>query len=124
VPAPAEIVLVRERLPPQELARLVERFFGDMVKYVVDLERGVAAVGGDLHADAEALLLEDGSRQEDLWGANYWPGRGREGCVEFTSLINIRPAQDNPGMEVVDERRRERIRALTLELLGSGEPLP
>jgi len=70
VAEPPDIVLVRERLPSPELARLVGRFFGDMVKYVVDLERGVAAVGGDLHADAEALLLEDGSRHDDLWGAN------------------------------------------------------
>jgi hypothetical protein len=121
---PPDIVLARSRLPAQELARLVDRFFGDMVKYVVDLERGVAAVGGELHADAEALLLEDGSRQQDLWGANYWPGRGPEECVEFTSLINIRPAQENPGMEVVDPGRRERIRALTIALLGKGEPLP
>jgi len=123
VAEPPDIVLTRERLPAEELARLVRRFFGEMVKYVVDLQRGIAAIGGELHADAEALLLESGSRQEDLWGANYWPGRGPQGCIEFTSLINIRPDQDNPGMEVVDPARRDRIRALTSRLLGTGEPL-
>ena len=83
-----DIVLITDRIGPVQLAELVERFFVDMVKYVVDVERGIAAVGGELHADAEQLLLEGGSRQEDLWGANYYPDRGPDGCVEFTSLIN------------------------------------
>lgn len=71
-----------------------------MVKYVVDVRRGFAAVGGELHADAEALLLENGSRQADLWGANYYPGLGEEQCIEYTSLINISPARGNRGMEM------------------------
>ena len=58
-----------------------------MVKYVVDVERGVVAIGGELHADAEQVLLEQGSRQADLWGANYYPGRGREGCIGTFALI-------------------------------------
>jgi hypothetical protein len=103
---------------------LVERDFEDMVKYVVDVARGVAAVGGDLHADEEALLLDNGSRQEDLWGANYYPGRGRDGCIEFTSLINIRPAQDNRSMTIEDPTIRDRVRELTFLLIGEGEPLP
>ena len=118
------IVVVRERIDPGELARLVALFFEDMVKYVVDVRRGVAAVGGELHADAEALLLDEGSEQPDLWGANYYPGRGEEGCVEYTALINIRPAQGNRSMEVEDAGTRERIRELTFALIGQGEPLP
>ncbi len=120
----AEIVLVAEgRIDPRELRRLVGAHFDDMVKYVVDVERGVVAVGGEMHADAEHLLLEAGSRQADLWGANYWPGRGPEGCIEFTSLINIRPAQDNRGMEILSEELRGRVRAWTFERIGRGEPL-
>ena len=119
------IVVVRAgRLPPAELRRLVLLYFEDMVKYVVDVARGLAAVGGEMHADAEQVLLEDGSRQADLWGANYYPGRGREGCIEYTSLINIRPAQGNRGMEVQDPANRERVRELTFALIGEGEALP
>ena len=118
------IVVVREtRLPAHELRRLVDLYFEDMVKYVVDVARGVAAVGGEMHADAEQVLLEDGSGQTDLWGANYYPGRGREGCVEYTSLINIRPAQGNRSMELQDPATRERVRELTFALIGEGEPL-
>jgi hypothetical protein len=119
-----EIVLLRQKIEPDELARLVRLFFSDMVKYVVDVERGVAAAGGELHADAEQLLLEDGSRQRDLWGANYYPGRGRAGCIEYTSLINIRPSQDNPGMEIVDQGVRDRVAEISYALIGEGEPLP
>jgi hypothetical protein len=90
---------------------------------VVDVERGRIAIGGEMQADAEQVLLEDGSRQENLWGANYYPGRGSEGCIEFTALINIRPAAGNRGMEVQDPGLRERIRALTQALIGDGEPL-
>jgi hypothetical protein len=74
-PESPDVVLVESRLDPGELRRLVAAHFEDMVKYVVDVERG--------------------SRLEDLWGAIYYPGRGEEGCIEYTSLINIRPARGN-----------------------------
>jgi Protein of unknown function (DUF5674) len=122
--SPPEIVVVDSRIDPTELARLVALFFGDMVKYVVDVERRVAGVGGELHADAEQRLLEAGSRQADLWGANYYPGRGPDECIEYTSLINIRPAQGNRKMLIADPAIRERVREITFALLGQGEPLP
>jgi len=83
-PEPTDILVLERRIARDDLVRLL-RLFGDMVKYVVDVERGVVALGGELHADAEQVLLEQGSHQADLWGANYYPGRGREGCIEFTS---------------------------------------
>jgi hypothetical protein len=119
-----DIVIVERRIEPAELARLVLLHFEDMVKYVVDVERRIAAVGGELHADAEQLLLQSGSRQADLWGANYYPGQGPEECIEYTSLINIRPAQENRSMLIADPGLRERIREITFALIGEGEPLP
>lgn len=119
-----DIVIVEgTAVTPDVLRTLVDRFFEDMVKYVVDLERCVAAVGGELHADAEAVLLEAGSRQQDLWGANYRPGLGPEDCIEFTSLINIRPSQGNPSMIIENEAVRDRVRELTYRLVGRGEAL-
>jgi hypothetical protein len=119
-----DIVVSGESIPPEILKELIDRFFQDMVKYVVDVERRIVAVGGQLHADAEAILLESGSRQEDLWGANYVPGVGADACIEFTSLINIRPAQGNRSMEIEDESTRGRVRELTFRLIGRGEALP
>jgi hypothetical protein len=117
------ILILRNPIERTDLARLVKRYFGDMVKYVVDVERGVIAIGGELHADAEELLLEAGSRQPALWGANYYPGCGRERCIEYTSLINIRPAQGNQGMEIEDQEVREQVRRLTFSLIGEGGDL-
>jgi hypothetical protein len=118
-----DIVIVEQRIEPSELARLVHLFFGDMVKYVVDVERRVAAVGGELHADAEQRLLDAGSRQADLWDASYYPDRAPDECIEYTALINIRPAQGNRSMLIADEAIRERVREITFALLGRGEPL-
>jgi Protein of unknown function (DUF5674) len=121
--SPPEIVIAARRLEPSEVSRLVQLFFGDMVKYVVDVERRIAAVGGQLHADAEQLLLEAGSQQEDLWGANYYLGRGPDDCIEYTALINIRPAQGNRSMLIADDAIRARVREITFALIGRGEPL-
>jgi hypothetical protein len=118
-----EIVLLAQRIEPDRLGRLVARFFTDMVKFVADVERNIIAVGGELHADAEAVLLDNGSRQQDLWGANYYPGRGSDACIEYTALINIRPSQGNPSMEIQDPATRQRVRDLTFRLIGRGEPL-
>ena len=116
-----EIVLLRERIDPGVLAELVGAYFEDMVKYVVDVRLRVLAVGGELHADAEQVLLQAGSTQADLWGANYYPGRVIEERIEFTSLINIRPAQGNRAMEVRDPALRKLIAEISLDLLG-GQP--
>lgn len=117
------ILVTSKPVPREELARLVALYFEDMVKFVVDVERGVIAIGGELHADAEAVLLEDGSRQVDVWGGNYFPERGEDGCLEYTSLINIRPSQDNEGMEIESTELRARIRSIVFKLVGKGEDL-
>jgi hypothetical protein len=118
------VVLLDHRIDPSELARLVKAHFEDMVKYVVDVERRLIAIGGEMHVDGEQMLLEAGSRQGDLWGANYYPGRGRDLCIEFTSLINIRPAAGNRAMEIQDPTLREKVRDITFALVGEGEGLP
>jgi hypothetical protein len=120
---PPSITIAASRMGRDELRRLVDAWFGDMVKLVVDVRRGVVATGGELHADAEALLLDQGSRQEDLWGANYFPGLGRERSVEFTALINIRPGQGNRSMEIQSQEVRDQVRGLVHALIGEGEAL-
>jgi hypothetical protein len=120
---PPRILVLEERIEHTALKRLVQLYFGDMVKYVVDVRRRIAAVGGELHADAERILLEKGSRQEDLWGANYYPGTGPEKCIEYTALINIRPSQGNRSMDIADEHVRGTLREITFNLIGQGEEL-
>ena len=92
-----------------ELTAMQENFFGDMVKGVVDLRLGVLAVDAELHADLESLLLSEGSRQQDLWGINLFPEMEGEDMVEFDSMINIRPWQNNYGRGVDSEETRDAI---------------
>lgn len=83
--------------------------FGNLVKAVVDVELGIMAVDGELHADEEALLLENGSRQENLWGINIYPELTGSDQLEFDSVINIRPSQGNRSRGIDDQTIRERI---------------
>ncbi len=119
----ARIVVVSKRIASAALAPLVREPFGDMVKFVVDLDRRIVALGGQLHSDAEAVLIDEGSRQDALWGGNYLPGLGPTECIQYTSLINIRPARGNRTMSVEDASIRERIRDLIFALVGEGEPI-
>lgn len=110
----AVIHIIRTRATTQQMEEMLQ-VLGTYVKLAVDLERGILAGGGALHADCEAALLEDGSRQEDVWGADWIPGAQQ---VTFESLINIRPRQNNPSLEILDFGIRERVAEIVKPLLG------
>jgi Protein of unknown function (DUF5674) len=92
-----------------DLASMAQDGFGNLVKAVVDVQRKIMAVGGELHADEEALLLEGGSQQADLWGVNLYPELPEAERVEFDSMINIRPSLGNRSRAVDDPAIREKI---------------
>ncbi len=106
------MMILQKRLSRDELRRLAEERFGDMVKAVVDCKRGLLAVGGELHADEEQLLLDDGSQQADLWGINLYPGEEGEAWLDFDSMINIRPGQGNRSRSVEDPALQQQIRTV------------
>ena len=95
-----------------ELKELALNTFGDMIKCVADVTRGLLAVDADLHADLERLLLEDGSAQEDLWGFNLWVEEEGDDFIEFDSLINIRSWQGNPSRDVENPEVRAAIKTI------------
>jgi len=93
-----------------ELNEMATSLYGDMVKAVVDIERGVMIVDSDLHVDQEQLLLEQGSNQENLWGINLYPQKfGSDRFIEFDSMINIRPRQHNMSRGVENEEIKKII---------------
>lgn len=112
-----EILIVREPGEIEVVRRAAAETYGDMAKAVVDIGRGVLALGGELHADAEAVLLEDGSRQEHLWGVNLYPERRAGERVKYESFVNIRPSQGNRTMEVESPAVREQINHVLAKLL-------
>jgi len=113
-----KIRLVTALLSRADLKKIAAERFGDMVKAVVDVKRGTMAIGGELHADEEAYLLERDSQQEDIWGINLYPDEIGEGFIEYDSMINIRPSRGNRSRDIVDKGIREKIRDIVDRLIG------
>jgi predicted Zn-dependent peptidase len=103
------IVVVTGTITKKEVEELSARTFGDMVKGVADVSTGVMALGPELHADAEQVLLDMGSSQDDLWGFNIYHALPRDRWIEFDSMINIRPSRGNRSRTVEGENIRRRI---------------
>ena len=93
--------------------------FGNLVKSVVDVDREIMAVDGELHADEEALLLENGSQQKNLWGINIYPELEGADRIEFDSMINIRPAQGNRSRGIDHMEIREKIIQIVHKLIST-----
>jgi len=108
---------VKDKISLNELKKIAKAMFGDLVKAVVDINRGIMVVGGELHADEEALLLKQGSAQKDLWGINIYPNMPENKMVEFDSMINLKPSQGNLSRGVDKSQIREKILRLIRKLI-------
>jgi hypothetical protein len=99
-----------EKISITELNKMAKLMFGNLVKAVVDIEKESLIVDAEMHADEERFLLEKGSKQEYLWGINLYPEQfGSDNFVEFDSMINLRPSQNNRSRSVEDESIRKKI---------------
>jgi len=109
--------IIDTALSLEDLKAMARNRFGILVKAVVDVERKVMAVDGELHSDEEAILLENGSHQGNLWGINIYPELEEKDWIEFDSIINIRPSQGNLSRGVDDPALREKILKIVLNLV-------
>jgi hypothetical protein len=107
------IHIIRQRITQEEIREMLEEL-ETYIKLAVDVERMILAGGGEYHADCEEALLEDGSRQDDIWGADWYP---ESRTLRFGALINIRPQQNNYSMEIENPKLRERIETIIRHLL-------
>jgi len=101
----------------EELKKIAEGMFGNLVKAVVDVEKEMMVVGGELHSDEEKLLLENGSNQNNLWGINIYPEKQGKDFIEFDSVINLRPSQNNYSRFVENEKIRKKILKIIEKLI-------
>ena len=109
--------IITDSISLDEIKQMAEQMFGNMVKVVVDTDKKIMAIDGELHADEEALLLENGSKQENLWGINIYPQLDGEDFIEFDSMINLRPSQGNRTRGVDDEKVRKEILGIVNKLI-------
>ena len=112
-----DIKLIKDRITLTELKEVAKQRFGDMVKAVVDIEKEVMAIGGEMHADEETVLLEEGSEQNNLWGINFYVDEQGEDFIEFDSMINIRPAQGNRSRDVEDKEIRNKVKEVVNSII-------
>ena len=100
-----------------ELNQMAADMFGDIIKAVVDIDREIAALDAELHSDLEALLLENGSKQKNLWGINLYPQAQNDEFIEFDSIINIRPSQGNKSRGVENPEIKNKITAIITKMV-------
>jgi len=103
-----KIQIISEKIDQKILVELTNAWFKSFVKFVVDIKTGQVAVGGELHSDAE---------QSNLWGGNFFPYKLSQQRIEFTSLINIRPKDNNYSMEIENDIIRNKVTTLVETLL-------
>jgi len=112
-----EIKVIRDTVSRDTLLEMAKQQFGDMVKAVVDVEQEIMAIGGELHSDEEAILLDQGSLQGNLWGINLYPEKAAEEWVEFDSMINVRPSGGNRSRYVESAEIREAVTKIVRRLV-------
>lgn len=112
-----QMKIVKDKISKEELEKMAKNTFGNLVKAVVDIKRESMAVDGELHADEEARLIEEGSNQKDLWGINIYPQLTGEEMIEFDSMVNLRPSQNNLTRGVEDPKTQQRIREVVDKLI-------
>mgnify|MGYP001558749638 CR=1 FL=1 len=113
-----EIKVIKEKITREELESFAQKNYGDMIKAAVDIGKGIIALGGEFHSDANEALIKHGSNQRNIWGINIYPARNKEEWIEFVSLINIRPADNNFDMEVQNKEIREKIKQIVDKLIA------
>ncbi len=113
-----KIEVIRDRVTRGELKRIAEAWNRDLVKAVVDIEKGIMAIGGELHADEEVFLTEqEGSKREHTWGINLYPDESGDKFIQFDSMINLKPHLDNRSRGVENPEIREKIKETVNKLV-------
>lgn len=106
-------MIIKQKISQEGIDNLF-RDFGKMVKFVTDIEKGILSAGCDFHIEcAEELTEKEGSHQKNLWGANLY----NDGKIDFVSLINIKPLENNKSMEIKDEVIKKKVKNITKKLL-------
>ena len=114
-----EIKIVKDSINKKELIDIARGQFGSLVKAVVDVGQGIMAVGGEMHADEEVILMEqEGSKREHTWGINLYPEKSGKEFIEFDSIINIKPSYDNRSRNVENSDTKEEIKTIVNKLIA------
>jgi len=113
-----EIKIVKDSINKKEVINIARNQFGDLVKVVVDIKQSVIAIGGEMHADGEVVLIEkEDSKREDIWGINLYPEKLGEEWIEFDSVINIKPSYGNRSRDIENPEIKTKIKDIINKLI-------
>ena len=113
------IIVVKDSIEREELKSIAEKQFGSLVKAMVDTEQEIMAVGGELHADEEVLLMEqEGTKRENSWGINLYPAKSGQDWIEFDSVINLKPSFGNRSRGIDNPEIQKKIRNIVEKLVS------
>ena len=107
------ILILNSKATDDEIKQISEHFDG-YVKVVVDIEKEILCAGADRHVDEEQMLLENGSKQSDLWGGGLDIETGE---IDYNSMINLRPNQDNPSRDILSTEIRKKFDEVVNKIL-------
>lgn len=107
------VIILTKKASAEEIDKMGYEY-GNYIKVVVDIKKGILAGGAAMHYDEERLLLEYGSKQEDLWGGGI---DLKTGQIDYNSMINIRPKQENPSREIMSKDIRERFSKIVKDMI-------
>lgn len=109
--------IIDQQTDISKLQEMAKASFGNLVKAVVDIQKQSMAIGGEMHADEERFLIENGSKQDDLWGINIYPFQKIDQLIEFDSVINLRPSQKNLTRGIENTQIRQKIIQIVKNLI-------
>lgn len=112
-----KIVDRNNKITLQDLKKISRKMFSGLVKAVVDIEKEIMVIGGEMHADEESFLISHGSTQRNLWGINLYPQNKPEEFIEFDSIINLRPGQGNLSRYIENKKIRKKIISIVNQLI-------
>jgi hypothetical protein len=110
--------LVKHSISTQVIGKMAKQKFGNLVKAVVDIDKKIMVIDAELHADQESLLIQSGSKQANIWGINLYPEKyGSLDFIEFDSMVNLRPSQNNLSRNIKDKKIQGKIRKIVDKLI-------
>ena len=107
-----------DKISVKELKEMAQKMDGNLVKADVDVVKKLVVIDMPMHFEGEQMLLQKGSRQEDLWGINLFPQKfGSDEFIMYESMINIKVHHNNPSMSVKSKEIKTRIRSIVDEVV-------
>lgn len=108
------LIVVEKKATSEQIEQMAQDYAG-YFKFVVDIRKKILTGGGERHVEGEQKLLELGSKQEDLWGGGIdWETKE----IDYNSMINLRPSQNNPSRDVLSQVIRKQIDTIVGEFFG------